>query len=413
MDFFFLEPTHTFVLGETKQGFMLAMFAAVGFLYAYFLHRLQTGAEHTRAAVERLQNSDERLRTVLEKLKLSEKQFRTAFNEAPIGVALIDSQSGRILEVNPRFASIAGRTRDELATIDWMQITHPDDLQTDLDQMRRLNAGEIAGFEMKKRYIRPDGDIVWVSMTVTPVSESSGSVPRHLCLIDDITERMRSDTARLESEQRFHALYETMTEGVALHELVRDGSGRPVDYILTDVNPAFESILGLSRENVVGRAASAVYGQVPYLDLYADVATTGEPRHFEVDFVPLNKIFSVSAFSPGKNQFATVFDDITERRQAQEALLESNEKFRAIGESASDAIVMIDNDGNVVYWNAAAQSTFGYSAEEVLGRNLHEFITPDRFREAHHKGFEHFQKTGQGGAVGKTLELGRQTQGRH
>lgn len=126
-----------------------------------------------------------------EKTRQSEERFRTIFNQAPIGVALIDSLSGRILEVNPRYAEITGRSREELAATDWAGITHPDDVPTDIDKMARMNAGETAGFQEEKRYLRPGGEVVWVNLTVVPVMHSGKRLNRHLSMIEDITGRKR------------------------------------------------------------------------------------------------------------------------------------------------------------------------------------------------------------------------------
>ena len=122
-------------------------------------------------------------------LRQSEDQFKKLFVEAPLGIALIDSLTGHIFEVNPMFAKIAGRTIEEMAQIDWMSITHPDDVQEDLDNMAKLNAGTIHGFRMDKRYLRPDGTVVWISMTIAPMQVEDTAHPRHLCMIEDITER--------------------------------------------------------------------------------------------------------------------------------------------------------------------------------------------------------------------------------
>jgi PAS domain S-box-containing protein len=126
-----------------------------------------------------------------ELLILSEKRFRTIFDESPLGVALIDSITGHIYEVNNKFAEIAGRSLSEMATINWMSITHPDDVQEDLDNMADLNSGKINGFKMEKRYIKPDGSYVWINMTISPLTVEDKDSPRHLCMIDDITEKKR------------------------------------------------------------------------------------------------------------------------------------------------------------------------------------------------------------------------------
>ncbi|UCD75873.1 MAG: PAS domain S-box protein [Phycisphaerales bacterium] len=96
---------------------------------------------------------------------------------------------------------------------------------------------------------------------------------------------------------------------------------------------------------------------------------------------------------------------IIERRQAEQALRESEEKFRQINESALDAIVMMDADGEISSWNGAAETIFGYSSDEALGRNLHTLLAPERYHSDCFEAFPHFQRTGRGPALGKTQEL--------
>ncbi|HSM98019.1 MAG TPA: EAL domain-containing protein, partial [Gallionella sp.] len=138
-------------------------------------------------------------------LRTSEVRFKTMFMQAPFGIALIDSLSGHICEVNSRFAEIAGRTMEEMANIDWLQITHPDDVQADLDNMALLNAGKINGFRMEKRYLHRDGTTVWIDMTVTPLKVEDKTQPRHLCMIQDITERKESE-ARIRYLNRVYVM---------------------------------------------------------------------------------------------------------------------------------------------------------------------------------------------------------------
>ncbi len=160
---------------------------------------------------------------LVRRIEESEERFRTIFEEAPLGVALIDSLTGHIYEVNPQFAAIARRTREEMTTIDWMSITHPDDVQEDLDNMALLNAGKIPGFNMNKRYRRPDGSFVWINMTIAPVTVADKGFPRHLCMIEDIDERKRAEEERLQLDVylRQHQKLEsigTLASGVA-HEI--------------------------------------------------------------------------------------------------------------------------------------------------------------------------------------------------
>ncbi len=133
-----------------------------------------------------------------EALKSSEERLMTMFSEAPLGIALMNSMTGHVYEVNRMFARIAGRTLEEMKNIDWMSLTHPDDVRKDLDKMALLNAGKINGFQMEKRYLHPDGTVVWVNMTIAPLKTGTKDQPRHLCMVEDITERKRLETARKE-----------------------------------------------------------------------------------------------------------------------------------------------------------------------------------------------------------------------
>ncbi|MFT7859989.1 MAG: PAS domain S-box protein [Sulfurimonas sp.] len=101
----------------------------------------------------------------------------------------------------------------------------------------------------------------------------------------------------------------------------------------------------------------------------------------------------------------TIGMDVTKRQKTEEHLKESEEKFRTMTTSAQDAILMLDADGDISYWNESAERIFGYSEDEALGKNLHNLLAPERFHDAHHKAFAEFLQTGKGAAVGKTVEL--------
>lgn len=144
-----------------------------------------------------------------------------------------------------------------------------------------------------------------------------------------IRKNQMTEAALRDSEERFRALFQTMTEGVALHDVIYNSDGKAVDYRLIMVNPAYTRHTGLSLPPHGENLATQIYGtdEPPYLDVFAKVASTGEPYSFELFFVPLNRHFSVSVISPRIGQFATVFEDITDRLRKNKELQEKNEEM--------------------------------------------------------------------------------------
>lgn len=133
------------------------------------------------------------LNSAKEKAEESEHLFRTIFVEAPVGMALVNSVNGKIYEANSKFAHITGRTIDDMVDLDWMSITHPDDLQVDLDNMMLLNTGKINSFNLQKRYVKPDSSTVWINMTIAKTKVDKYGNPCHVCMIEDITQNKQAE----------------------------------------------------------------------------------------------------------------------------------------------------------------------------------------------------------------------------
>ena len=185
-----------------------------------------------------------------EALRRSEERFKAIFMTAPLGIAVIDSLSGQVREVNKQFADIAGRPVQEMMNIDWMRITHPDDVQADLDKMALLNAGKVNGFQMEKRYLQPDGTVVWIDMTVVKLNSSDTANRCHFCIIQDVTERrQREATRELHDQQlRDHQFYtRSLIESNVDAIITTDPNG-----IITDVNRQMEILTGCTRDELIG-----------------------------------------------------------------------------------------------------------------------------------------------------------------
>ena len=123
-----------------------------------------------------------------------------------------------------------------------------------------------------------------------------------------------------QSEEQFRLLFSSMREGVCIHEMMYDKSGKAVDYRIIEVNPSFTAILGIPSKKAIGSFASELFrtGEPPYLSLYARVAETGSPEFFEAYFPQFSKHFSISVYSLGNNRLTTLFLDITETKRIEE-----------------------------------------------------------------------------------------------
>lgn len=122
-------------------------------------------------------------------IKIAEERFRTIFMTAPVGMALNDASKGNLLEVNPSYARIVGRSIEEIKTVGWQAITHPDDLAEDQDLAKELIAGRISQYKLIKRFIKPDKSIVWAELSGNVIDKSIPNQKSYLIVIEDISER--------------------------------------------------------------------------------------------------------------------------------------------------------------------------------------------------------------------------------
>ncbi|MGK5060179.1 EAL domain-containing protein [Janthinobacterium sp. LB2P49] len=134
----------------------------------------------------------ERRRTE-ETIRQGELRFRTMFEEAPMGIALIDTLSGQFLDINPRYLAISGRSLEHMKQTSWMEISHPDDVAGEQEQVAQLLARRMQGFRHAKRIVRPDGDVVWVDASVTAIATARHGGPHHLCMLEDVTDKRQTE----------------------------------------------------------------------------------------------------------------------------------------------------------------------------------------------------------------------------
>jgi PAS domain S-box-containing protein len=335
-------------------------------------------------------------------LQESEKRFRSAFDHASIGRAMADP-TGKFIDVNSSFCQTLGYTREELLHKTWMEITHVDDLKESGKYVRHLIERKKSSFRFIHRLIHKEGHIVWVDLNVVLMRNKEGEPLYMVGDIVDITENKQAEEALQESEERYRQLFEKMLNGFAYHKIVVDENEKPIDYIFLEANSKFEELTGLNHKDIIGKKVTEVIPGIEddpaqWVEIYGKVAMDGKELRFEQYAEPLGKWYSVSAYCPKKGYFATVFEDITERKRTEKKLQDyqnhleelvdertselakAHEQSQKYLDVAGVIMVAIESNGNVILVNKKGCEILGYSEEEIIGNNWFDNFVPERLR---------------------------------
>jgi PAS domain S-box-containing protein len=322
-------------------------------------------------------------------LRESEARFRSIFENAAVGMAHI-SKTGEWLELNQRICDLLGYTRDELQQLRFQDITHPEDLDTDLVLMREALENKRDTYEMEKRYIRKDGSVVWANLTVGCVRKPDHSVDYFISVLQDITERRKVSEALRESEERFRAVQQTMPDGFMMYRAIRDEAGDVEDFECIYANPAASEIASLPGVPFTGRWVirdTAPEYRVGVSNIYKRVFQTGIPEQGETLLLePGEERWARYSVVKVDDGVAISFSDITERIRTETALRESEARFRAVQQTMPDGFTMYRairdeagfiKDFECIYANPAASEIASIPGVSLFGRRLVRDTAPE------------------------------------
>jgi PAS domain S-box-containing protein len=347
---FFLAPQHSFALGDSKVFYSMGIFVFMGILFSFVNERLRRANQ-----------------------QMAEDRFRTMFEQAAIGIAQV-GLDGRWLRANQRVCDILGYTDDELRRRTFQDLTHPEDLEADLSQVKSLLAGEIESYTLEKRYLRKDGTTVPVNLTVSLVHDFAGRPDHLVSVIEDITQRRQAEDSLRESERKFYQLFHSTPVAGSLTTIEE---GRYLD-----VNEAFLKLFGRSRDEVIGKTALDLNVWVDLnrrAELFSKLKQDGEVRHFEMAMRSRNGQIFELLWSGNRVRIGAQDCllgsglDITERKQAEVALRASEERLRFVTENARVGLVVLNSERRYLFANSEYCDIFGLPAG-IVGLRIAEVL---------------------------------------
>lgn len=317
----------------------------------------------------------------------SNAQFRAIFEQAAVGVALIDSNTGRFLNVNQRACDIARLTRRQLMATTLLHLAHPDDWQVTHDNMEKLKSGQLQTFTIEKRHMHADGSITWINLTVSPMWKKGEPPTRHIAIMEDITERKQVEQSLARTTELLERTGEMAKIGgweleVASKKLFWSLETCRLFEIGSRTTPSLKKAVSFyapKEQQLIRSAVRAAIEHGTAYDLELPVLTSKGRR-----FWARTQGFAVRENGRTVKLIGT-FQDITEHKQAEQALIESEVRFRAIFEQAVVGVGLVDlTTGRFIDVNRRFSTITGRSRKELLKLKFDAVTHPDDRAKNHH-----------------------------
>jgi len=338
----------------------------------------------------------------------SDSKFRSIFSNAAVGF-IMTTPEGDFVEANPAFSLLTGYSSEEIGNLNLSQLIHPDDRDNNIVQIQRMLDGEISNIVIENRYIRKDGQTLWVKKSISLIKDAGGKPQWIIALTEDISERKAAEEAVKESESRFRATFEQAAVGIAHVSL--EGRWLRVNQRLCD-------IVGYSREELL----QTTFQDITYPeDLDADLAQNtrllnGEISLFSMEkryimkngsLIWINLTVSLMRDAVGKPlYFISVVEDIADRKRVEATLQIAYDIFRNLVENSPFGIYAVDADFRLVQVSTGAQKVFK-NVHPLLGRDFGEVlrgIWQEPFASEAINRFRHTLDTGESYHAPSTIE---------
>ena len=323
-------------------------------------------------------------------LRESEERFSSAFEFAPIGMALV-ALEGRWVKVNRALCELVGYSEAELLARTFQEITHPDDLAADLENVRRLLAGEIRFYEMEKRYIHARGHFVTILLNVSLVRDAQGQPRYFIAQIQDITERKRTEAALQESKRFLRSTLDALSSHIA----ILDERGTIIEvnaqwnHFARENNFMASHGVGDNYLKVCDSASGNFSKEAPEVADGIRAVIAGQRDEFHLEYPchsPKEKrwfMVRVTRFEGGGSvRVVVAHENITERKKAEA-------RFRLLVDSNAQGVFFWNTRGEITGANDAFLHFMGYSLEDMeSGRMNWTALTPPEYADLDRRGVQ-------------------------
>jgi len=322
-------------------------------------------------------------------LQESEQRFRNVLDVSRDFIYNLNLQTRTYDYVSPSVLPMSGFTPEEFATMGFEGVWerfHPEDRERLHGLIERFLENTLEDDEVtttEYRWKRKDGDYYWLSDNSVLIRDPEGSPIALVGSARDITAQKQADDVLKESETRYRELFNGINSGVAVYEAIADGE----DFLIRDFGQAAERIEAITKEEIVGRKVTEVFPgvrEMGLLDVLRRVWRTGTPEHHPVSIYRDDRIAGWRenyVYKLPSGELVALYEDVTEQRQAQEALRESEQRFRQVLEVSSDVIYWLNLESNTYeYVSPSVLPLFGFTPEEFAGlgvRGIRHRVHPD------------------------------------
>jgi len=320
----------------------------------------------------------EQMEETQKKLSQSEKKYQNLFEGAHDATFIMNTE-GRQIEANKRASELLGYTLEEFRELSFREIVVPSYISDSEEKLKLLHQGEDVPI-YEKEFRTKDGKAIPVEISVSGIKDESGRIAYIQSIVRDIEERKKAERALQESEEKYRSLVENVNVGV-----YRVTPGKEGKFV--DVNQAFAKMLGYTKEEILKLKVSDTYMNPKDRKKFSGKVSTqevvkNEELHLKrKDKTPIICSDTAAAVYDSEGTllyFDGIVEDITERKKMEEALKESEGKYRTLIENSKDSIVIIDLKGNVQFANKATEELTGYTMGEGVHMNVRQ-ITPLKY----------------------------------